>query len=692
MIPLVLDESAPLLSSPPLCYTSPMFVSPASLLGARAVARFRPGGWTLFIAGSAALGVGLVLAREFSYGPGLGADSAIYVEVARNLLAGEFFRQLYGEPFIYQPPLYPALLAAASLPLDDPKDVIAPLNAAVTGATIIVVGIWLRRRIESRFVAAWGVLAVACSHPVVWAGTIGFPLALLILLTMAALINADNYFRDGRRASLVCASVFSALACLTHYTGIAVVIAVAVLLVARPDAALNARTKRAISYAVSGSAPLVLWHLLAIYRTGELLPATRGVTYSLLGLMGDIATATSKWAFVNLFVDSLYGGGVKWAVASALSGAALSVLAVGVGLGVVRASFKQSAGHRIWGRWDALFLFGGFALTFLFLYLAALMMDRTWNGVQDRHLVPAYLPLLASAAFALDGLFVRRAGGNERFFSAAGLSVRRAPSTIAMAAMGLWLAFALALHPIAIAEANAYGIANGAGQYGRSRYADSETIRYVSDRVPAADVYSNDALALSLYVPRIPSPRPFPHRMEDLPGWIKAAPDGASIVWLHALGGLPNYAAPDLRATPGLEVVAELADGVVFIVNKAHNPQPARQAAYNAVTAREPAVRSVYDVYLDERTLTYAKEPCAREETVARFFLHVVPVDLNDLPEDRKSWEFDNLDFSFEFDGVRLGDACMVSASLSAYPIAEIETGQFDGGGRLWDSEFRFPQ
>ena len=669
-----------------------MFVSPASLLDVSAAARFRPGGWTLLIAGAAVLGVGLVLAREFSYGPGLGADSAIYVEVARNLLAGEFFRQLYGEPFILQPPIYPALLAAASLPLDDPKDVIAPLNAAISGATIVIVGIWLRRRIASRFVAAWGVIAVACSHPVVWAGTIGFPLALFILLTMAALINADHYFRDRRRSSLMWASLFSALAWLTHYTGGAAVVAVSVLLVARPDAALSARTKRAVSYAAGSVAPLVLWRLLITYRTGELFPLERGVTYSLLGLVGDMATATSKWAFVNLFVDSLYGGRVQWAAASALSGAALSALAIGVGWGVIRASFKQSVGHRIWGRWGAFFLFGGFALTFLFSYLVALMAGMTWNGVQDRHLAPAYLPLLAAAAVALDNL-LRRGGVGERFLSAAGLSVRRAPSTIAMAAMGLWLAFTLALHPIAIAEANAYGVGSGHGDYyGTPRYADSETIRYVSERVPAADVYSNDALALNLFVPRIPSPRPLPRRMEDLPGWIKAAPDGASIVWLHALGGLPNYDAADLRATPGLEATAESADGVVFIVNEAHNPRPARQAAYNAVTAREPAVRSVYDVYLGGRTLTYVKSPCDREETAARFFLHVVPVNMDDLPEDRKRWGFDNRDFSFEFDGVRLGDACIVSVSLPAYAIAEIETGQFDGGGRLWDGEFRFPQ
>lgn len=669
-----------------------MFVPPASPLDARAATRFRPGRETLLIVGAAVLGVSLVFVREFAYGPGLGPDSAIYVEVARNLLAGEFFRQLYGEPFIFQPPLYPALLAAASLPMDDPKDAIVPLNAAISGATIVIVGNWLRRRLESRFVAAWGVLAVACSHPLVWAGAIGFPLALFILLTMATLINADNYFREGKRSSLVWASLFSALACLAHYTGAAAVVAIAVLLVVRPDAAISARIKRAFSYAVGGSALLILWHLLVIYRTGELFPAVRGVTYSLLGLTGDIAAAASKWAFVNLFVDSLHGGGVQWSFASALSGAALSALAVGVGWGVIRASFKQRAGLRIWEKWGALFIFGGFAVTFLLFYLIALMMGRTWGGAQDRHLVSAYLPLLAATAVALDK-FVRHAGGNERFFSIAGLSVRLAPSTVARAAMGLWLTLTLALHPIAIAEANGYGVGSDySGHYGAPRYVDSETIRHTRERVPAADVYSNDALALSLYVPRIPSPQPFPHQVEELPGWIGAAPNGASVVWLHAIGGLPNYDAADLRATPGLEAAAELADGAVFTVNKTHNPQPARQAAYDAVTAREPAARSVYDLYLDGRTLTYVKSPCAREETAARFFLHVVPVDMNDLSEGRKRWGFDNLDFSFEFDGVRLGDACMVGVALPAYAIEEIETGQFEGDRRLWDAEIRFPQ
>ena len=634
---------------------------------------------TLFVLAAAILGAALVLSRGFSYGLGLGPDSVIYVEVARNLVSGEFFTQSYGEPFILQPPLYPVLLAAASLSIFDPKDVMQPFNIVVFGAVAFVAGRWIAKRIELRVLAGLGVLAVATAHPLAWAASIGFPLALLLLFTTLALINADNYFREGRRLFLAWALVFSALASLTHYTGIAVAVSIATLLAVHPGATLPARAKRAAMWLLIASAPVGAWWISVVYRTREFAPLERNVDYSFLGLGADIATAASKWAFVNLFVDSLHGDLAQWPIASALTAAALSALALGISYGVVRASFRRSAGLALWERWGSLFVFGGFALTFLFLYFVALLMRQTWDGAQDRHLIPAYLPLFIAAVLALDRL------------ASHSPPIRRGAPIIIGAGFGLWLALTLVLHFVAIREANAYGVAKwDIGVYGSPRWVNSETIAYIRERPPQGVVYSNLAEALTLYAPGLSTPRSLPNATPI--EWVARAPDDAALAWFHDVGWSSNHDAADLRAAPGLEVAAELADGVLFIVNEAHNPRPARQAAYAALAAREPAVRSVYDVYLDGQTLAYVKEPCAREETAARFFLHVVPVDLNDLPEDRKRWEFDNLDFSFEFDGVRLGDACMVSVSLPAYAIAEIETGQFAGGGRLWDREIRFPQ
>ena len=41
----------------------------------------------------------------------------------------------------------------------------------------------------------------------------------------------------------------------------------------------------------------------------------------------------------------------------------------------------------------------------------------------------------------------------------------------------------------------------------------------------------------------------------------------------------------------------------------------------------ELIIRSKYDVYLDGKTLTYVKSPCAHDDAGNRFILHVIPVD-----------------------------------------------------------------
>ena len=108
--------------------------------------------------------------------------------------------------------------------------------------------------------------------------------------------------------------------------------------------------------------------------------------------------------------------------------------------------------------------------------------------------------------------------------------------------------------------------------------------------------------------------------------------------------------------------------------------------------AGPPALSSAFEVYLDReaRTLTYVREDCAPADTEARFFLHVVPLDAGDLPEERRAPGFDNLDFAFGERGLRHDGACLARAALPAYGIAHLATGQFDGETRLWEGEVAF--
>ncbi len=91
------------------------------------------------------------------------------------------------------------------------------------------------------------------------------------------------------------------------------------------------------------------------------------------------------------------------------------------------------------------------------------------------------------------------------------------------------------------------------------------------------------------------------------------------------------------------------------------------------------------------RTLVYVREPCAEEDVSARFFLHLFPSNRSDLPEDRREFGFDNLNFDFAHWGLRHGGRCIAVRPLPDYPIAAVATGQFTERGEVWIAEFALP-
>lgn len=118
----------------------------------------------------------------------------------------------------------------------------------------------------------------------------------------------------------------------------------------------------------------------------------------------------------------------------------------------------------------------------------------------------------------------------------------------------------------------------------------------------------------------------------------------------------------------------------------------AHRRMYDAVVSREPRVRSVFNVYLYDRTLIFVKEPCLRSDVEAAFFLHVEPVDNASLPLYRRArrFDFDNLDFRFSKFGTVFDDKCIAFVPVPAYDISRIVSGQYTSEKRLWQVEIPF--
>ena len=150
---------------------------------------------------------------------------------------------------------------------------------------------------------------------------------------------------------------------------------------------------------------------------------------------------------------------------------------------------------------------------------------------------------------------------------------------------------------------------------------------------------------------------------------------------------LPDY--PIARVKTGRNATTPGGDEWRADINLAAHA--AAQIAYDGIAAGEyglPAAQSDFDVYLRGNTLTYFKESCEAGDTDARFLLHIIPADPDDLAADRREFGFDNLDFQFADHGALIGGKCVAALELPDYAIERIRTGQFVGGeGSAWGAD-----
>ncbi len=118
---------------------------------------------------------------------------------------------------------------------------------------------------------------------------------------------------------------------------------------------------------------------------------------------------------------------------------------------------------------------------------------------------------------------------------------------------------------------------------------------------------------------------------------------------------------------------------------------------YTPTAADEGQQLRAYVHYTDSRgnrvkAMTAPSLPVAASnaaETV--FFLHLYPTDVNDLPDHRKRYGFDNLYFRFHDYEPQLTERPIAVRELPAYDIASIKTGQnIPGQGMIWEAEFPF--
>ncbi len=484
----------------------------------------------------AALGAGLVLLRVASYRPSMGWDAVNYITVVRNLLAGDGLVGLSSNPLVFWPPLYPAMLAGGGLFGLDPSAVAGPLNAVIFGLTVLVAGWWLRCHLHSRFLWLWGCVSIALALPLAEIASEAMSESAFILFVTLALTQIDAHLGGGKRASLIRAAMFSALACLTRYMGAAVILAVVPLLLLAARVAPREKMKRIAVYTLIAAAPVGLWMLRNYLLVGSPTGARDMGFYSFGFIVAEaVRLAVNDWWLVGLTAPVL--------------------------LALVMAACH--AFHRLSQRkrdapvasdvaWGPLRVCGGFALAYLTLLVAAMMSGGTWDGLQWRFLAPVYVPFLLTALLLLDGTL--------RY-------VRKTLAAVLMSVLSLQVAWLVVLHDREIRLWNA-GVRQG---YLAPRWRHSESVQYLREAALTGAIVSKALTVTSLYADSPVRHYALPCEPDRLRSALSVALGSGEVHVLYFSdwrGECSRQQHDDLgRAlsrSPLLELVAELADGTLY--------------------------------------------------------------------------------------------------------------------------------
>ena len=621
-----------------------------------------------FIVLVAVLGAVHVLVRTSTYGATITPDSVYYLSVAANLSAGEGLQNFRGEGVSHWPPFFPILLAALNRVGIELVDAGRLVSVVAFGLIILLSGLHLRRTLISPLLAVGATLVLATSFNLTHFASSILSEACFILFVLLALTQIESFLtRRAAWPSLALAAVCSALAAVTRFAGVTVIFTGIGLLLLRREWPLAARLKSAACYGAVASVPLVAvltynWIVFgelvrSFVHEGEPYSLSHWLRRTLFLCYREVVPATTP-AFVEYLL---------WA------GGSLAVLGVAVVCMRHRNELAQTPSSTLW----SVLPLAAFACVFLAFIAVVVPLRFGASYMVARFLMPLHVPLVLSAAILLDRFL--------RIQSEGWVSAVKSAS----AALILIGCCAVAGHStISSLTATAQAMESGyyGDKYNTAHWDESETIRYLKANPTDAVMYSNrDGLLYTVLAldAGINVRGKYP-TFDDLgkspvipPG--ESGPSGTHFVWLHQFASFYRFDAADLRALPQLEPVAELADGVVFKVNRAYDTAASLRATYKAVVVGEPAIRSTFDVYLGENnTLTYVKQPCTRADTEEPFFLHLFPVHREDLPD------VDRLTFEFDWRGVRFDGKCWTERTLPEYAIARIRTGQ----GKAWQAEF----
>ena len=178
--------------------------------------------WTISLAAAAAAMIMVVLMTS-RFGIGISPDSACYISIAENVVAGNGYAIYDLQPAVAWPPLYTTVLATAGLFGIDYSLWARILNVLLAGGIVLLTSLWLLNNFGLSLLSLVGISGTLLSSALLNVAKFAWTEPMFNLLVLSFLLVAIRAGQKPEQKDILLLSILAALATLTRYMGIPVV-------------------------------------------------------------------------------------------------------------------------------------------------------------------------------------------------------------------------------------------------------------------------------------------------------------------------------------------------------------------------------------------------------------------------------------------------------------------------------------
>jgi 4-amino-4-deoxy-L-arabinose transferase-like glycosyltransferase len=429
------------------------------------------------------------------------------------------------------------------------------INALLFGLTIYVSGCLIWSQLTQAPVYAWlGTAAVLASPALFGISVMAYTEPLFVFLTVLFLLGLEFWIRNQKRLWSAVLVLAAALACMTRYAGITLVLTGGLTILLLDRERWKRRIVHAVVFGLLSILPVSLWMVRNLTVSGTLFGTRSPAAYGLIQILRVAFSTFTSWYVPQAILASR---------------ALLFILALAIGflagfrLGGERPGMRALRAGL--GRVAPLLLFSLIYLAFM--VLSSLLADVA--PLDDRLLSPVYVPVtLLMLLLARELLLPLGQGFSQRF-----------PNVLAVVLVGLWLLLPLR----GLRSSLLTGLKEGWGYSGRV-WRDSPIVQYLGREplLASGTVYSNGPDVLYFFFDRrarmapastsyangeIPLSSPIASNLPLL-STIWPGSGTSYLVWFDRISDR-HYLFPvrDLQQVADLQLVRRFQDGAIYRVS-----------------------------------------------------------------------------------------------------------------------------